>query len=38
MLWMEANRKAVILRIEEATFHISEIGAAIRADGSGLSE
>ena len=25
MLWIEADRKTVILRIEEATFHISEI-------------
>jgi hypothetical protein len=33
MLWMEADRRAVILQIEEATFHISEIGAAVRADG-----
>jgi hypothetical protein len=38
MLWMEADRKAVILRIEEATFHISEIGAAVRVDGCGLAE
>ena len=34
-LWIEADRKTVILQIAEATFHISEIAAAVRADGCG---
>jgi hypothetical protein len=32
-LWIEADRKTVILQVAEATFHISEIAAAVRADG-----
>jgi len=32
-LWIDADRKTVILQIAEATFHISEIAAAVRADG-----
>jgi hypothetical protein len=32
-LLIEADRKTVILRIAEATFHISEIAAAVRLDG-----
>jgi hypothetical protein len=31
-LWIEADRKTVILQIAEATFHISEIAAAVRTD------
>jgi hypothetical protein len=38
MLWVEADRKTVILQIEEATFHISEIAAAVRTDGCGAAE
>jgi hypothetical protein len=37
-LWIEADRKTVILRIAEATFHISEIAAAVRVDGRGSAE
>jgi len=37
-LWIEADRKTVILQIAEATFHISEIAAAVRADGCGSGE
>jgi len=37
-LWIEADRKTVILQIAEATFHISEVAAAIRADGCGSAE
>jgi hypothetical protein len=31
-LLIDADRKTVILQIAEATFHISEIAAAVRAD------
>ena len=37
-LWIEADRKTVILQIAEATFHISEVAAAVRADGSGTAD
>jgi hypothetical protein len=36
-LWIEADRKTVILQIEEATFHISEVAAAVRTDGCGAA-
>jgi hypothetical protein len=34
-LLIDADRKTVILRIAEATFHISEIAAAVRTDDCG---
>jgi len=37
-LLIEADRKTVILRIAEATFHLSEIAAAVRADDGETAE